>query len=135
MAYVAISIRQLSRTEPVWLISLYFSIAITIVSLTTINSGWLLPSMVDLVILSLLGIFGGVANLWLSQSYKFSEVSLVTPLKYLALVFAIIFGYLIWDEVPTLKTLSGALLVILSSVIIFRREIQLKKQVSVPRHD
>ena len=135
MAYVAISIRQLSRTEPVWLISLYFSIAITIVSLTTINSGWVLPSMVDLVILSLLGIFGGVANLWLSQSYKFSEVSLVTPLKYLALVFAIIFGYLIWDEVPTLKTLSGALLVILSSVIIFRREIQLKKQVSVPRHD
>ncbi len=135
MAYVAISIRQLSRTEPVWLISLYFSIAITIVSLTTVNSGWVLPSMVDLVILSLLGIFGGVANLWLSQSYKFSEVSLVTPLKYLALVFAIIFGYLIWDEVPTLKTLSGALLVILSSVIIFRREIQLKKQVSVPRHD
>ena len=122
MAYVAISIRQLSRTEPVWLISLYFSIAITIVSLTTVNSGWVLPSMVDLVILSLLGIFGGVANLWLSQSYK-------------ALVFAIIFGYLIWDEVPTLKTLSGALLVILSSVIIFRREIQLKKQVSVPRHD
>ena len=134
MAYVAISIRQLSRTEPVWLISL-FSIAITIISLTTINSGWVLPSMVDLVTLSLLGIFGGVANLWLSQSYKFSEVSLVTPLKYLALVFAIIFGYLIWDEVPTLKTLSGALLVILSSVIIFRREIQLKKQVSVPRHD
>ena len=84
--------------------------------------------MVDLVTLSLLGIFGGVANLWLSQSYKFSEVSLVTPLKYLALVFAIIFGYLIWDEVPTLKTLSGALLVILSSVIIFRREIQLKNK-------
>jgi len=94
-----------------------------------------MPSLEDLIILSLLGIFGGVANLWLSQSYKFSEVSLVTPLKYLALVFAIIFGYFIWDEIPTLKTISGAFLVILSSVIIFRREIQLNKQVSVPRHD
>ncbi len=136
MAYVAISIRQLSKTEPVWLISLYFSIAITIISLiTTIPSGWIMPSLNDLIILSLLGVFGGVANLWLSQSYKFSEVSLVTPLKYLALVFAIIFGYFIWDEVPTLKTLSGAILVILSSIIIFRREIQLKKQVSVQRHD
>ena len=135
MAYVAISIRQLSKTEPVWLISLYFSIAITIISLTTIPSGWVMPSLVDLIILSLLGIFGGVANLWLSQSYKFSEVSLVTPLKYLALVFAIIFGYFIWDETPTLKTISGAILVILSSLIIFRREIQLNKQVSVPRHD
>ena len=67
-----------------------------------------------------IGIFGGVANLWLSQSYKYSEVSLVTPLKYLALVFAIIFGYFIWDEIPTYKTLLGALLVIVSSIIIFR---------------
>ena len=94
-----------------------------------------MPTLNHFILLSLIGIFGGVANLWLSQSYKFSEVSLVTPLKYLALVFAIIFGYFIWDEIPTLKTISGAFLVILSSVIIFRREIQLNKQVSVPRHD
>ena len=135
MAYVAISIRQLSKTEPVWLISLYFSITITIVSLFTIPFGWILPNLRDLFILSLLGVFGGLANLWLSQSYKYSEVSLVTPLKYLTLVFAIIFGFLIWGEIPTIKTLFGALLVILSSIIIFRREIMLKKQVTVTRHE
>ena len=135
LSYVAIAIRQLSTTEPVWLISLNFSAAITIVSLFTIPYGWIMPNFKDFFLLSLIGIFGGVANLWLSQSYKFSEVSLVTPLKYLALVFAIIFGYFIWNEVPTIKTLSGALLVILSSIIIFRREIILKKQVSIPRHE
>ena len=78
---------------------------------------------------------GGLANLWLTQSYKYSEVSLVTPLKYLALVFAIIFGYFIWEEIPTTKTLIGAFLVIISSFIIFRREMYLKKQVSVTRHE
>ena len=135
MSYVAISIRQLSSTEPVWLISLYFSAAITLAGLFTIPYGWLMPNLIDLILLSLIGIFGGVANLWLSQSYKFSEVSLVTPLKYLALVFAIIFGYLIWDEIPTIKTLTGATLVIVSSIIIFRREILLKKQISTARHD
>ena len=135
MAYVAISIRQLSKTEPVWLISLYFSIAITIISLTTIPSGWIIPSLEDLIVLSLLGIFGGVANLWLSQSYKLSEVSLVTPLKYLALVFAIIFGYFIWDEVPSNKTIMGSLMVVLSSLIIFRREMILKKNLSYSRHE
>ena len=87
------------------------------------------------MLLMSIGILGGAANLWLSQSYKFSEVSLVTPLKYLALVFAIIFGYFIWNEVPSIKTLIGAFLVITSSIIIFRREIKLKKQVSIPRHD
>jgi|TARA_A100001015_G_scaffold159082_1_gene176739 drug/metabolite transporter (DMT)-like permease len=83
----------------------------------------------------MVGILGGLANLWLSQSYKFSEVSLVTPLKYLALVFAIIFGYLIWDEIPSQKTLIGSLLVILSSIIIFRREIVLNKSLSSARHE
>ena len=127
LSYVAITIRQLSTTEPVWLISFYFSLAITLLSFLTIPQGWVMPTLNHFILLSLIGIFGGVANLWLSQSYKFSEVSLVTPLKYLALVFAIIFGYFIWEEIPTFKTLIGALLVIVSTLIIFRREIYKKK--------
>tara|TARA_E500000178_G_scaffold337602_1_gene376968 strand:+ start:4 stop:855 length:852 start_codon:yes stop_codon:yes gene_type:complete len=130
LSYVAITIRQLSSTEPVWLISFYFSLSITLLSLFTIPQGWVMPSFNHFILLSLVGIFGGVANLWLSQSYKYSEVSLVTPLKYLALVFAIFFGYLIWDEVPTIKTLMGAFLVIISTLIIFRREIYKKKIIS-----
>ena len=94
-----------------------------------------MPSFIDLLLLSMIGILGGLANLWLSQSYKFSEVSLVTPLKYLALVFAIVFGYFIWDEIPTTKTIVGALLVISSSFIIFRREMVLNKKLSISRHE
>ena len=135
LSYVAIAIRQLSSTEPVWLISLNFSIVITIAGLCTLPYGWKIPSFIDFFVLSLVGLFGGIANLWLSQSYKFSEVSLVTPLKYLGLVFAIFFGYLIWGEVPSLKSLIGGLLVILSSIIIFRREIIIKKVPTIQRHD
>ena len=130
LSYVAITLRQLSSTEPVWLISLFFSIAITLLSLITVPFGWVMPSIAHFLILSLIGIFGGVSNLWLSQSYKYSEVSLVTPLKYLTLVFAIIFGYFIWDEIPTIKTLIGAFLVIISTLIIFRREIYKKKDIT-----
>ena len=135
LSYVAITIKQLSSTEPVWLISFYFSISIMIMSFFTIPSGWVFPNMIDLLLLSLLGLLGGLANLWLTQSYKFSDVSLVTPLKYLALVFAIIFGYIFWSEVPTSKTLFGSALVIISSIVIFRREIYHNKQVSIQRHE
>ena len=135
LSYVAIAIRKLSTTEPVWLISFFFSFSIAILGLLSLFQGWVMPNFLDLFLLSMVGILGGLANLWLSQSYKYSEVSLVTPLKYLALVFAIIFGYFIWSEVPTLKTLIGALLVILSSFIIFRREMILKKRLSVSRHE
>jgi len=135
LSYVAIAIRKLSSTEPVWLISFFFSFSILIFSFFSLYQQWIMPSLIDLILLSSIGILGGIANLWLSQSYKFSEVSLVSPLKYLALVFAIVFGYFIWDEIPTIKTLMGALLVILSSFIIFRRELTMKKQLSVARHD
>ena len=130
LSYVAIAIRQLSTTDPVWLISFYFSLSITLLSFLTIPYGWVMPDLKDFLILSMIGIFGGVANLWLGQSYKYSEVSLVTPLKYLALLFAIIFGYFIWNEIPTIKTLFGALLVIVSTMIIFRREIYNKKLIT-----
>ena len=135
LSYVAIAIRKLSSTEPVWLISFFFSFSIMLLSFLSFYQNWIFPSLMDLFLLSLIGILGGLANLWLSQSYKLSEVSLVTPLKYLALVFAIIFGFFIWDEVPTFKTLIGAGLVILSSFIIFRRELILKKRLSVSRHE
>ena len=135
LSYVAIAIRKLSSTEPAWLISFFFSFSIMLLSFLSFYQGWILPSLLDLFLLSMVGILGGLANLWLSQSYKYSEVSLVSPLKYLGLVFAIIFGYFIWNEIPTFKTLLGALLVIVSSIIIFRREMYLKKKLPVSRHE
>ena len=110
LSYVAIAIRQLSTTEPVWLIALNFSIVITLASLFTIPFGWVMPNIQDLVLLCMIGFLGGFANLWLSQSFKLSEVSLVSPLKYLALVFGIIFGYLIWDEIPYNKNVTWCII-------------------------
>jgi drug/metabolite transporter (DMT)-like permease len=136
MAFVTITIRKLSKTEPIWLISIFFTITISIAGLATIPMGWKVPSFQDFILLALIGITGGSANLFLTQSYKLSEVSLVAPLKYLALVFAIFFGYFIWSEIPTIKTLIGASLVVLASLIIFRREIHHKQKIpSTTRHE
>ena len=136
MAFVTITIRKLSSTEPIWLISIFFSIMILLASLITLPFGWVMPNLQDFILLVLIGITGGSANLFLTQSYKLSEVSLVAPLKYLSLIFAIVFGYLIWNEIPTTKTLVGASLVVFASLIIFRREIYHKEKIpSATRHE
>ena len=49
------------------------------------------------------------------------------------LVLAIIFGFYLFNEVPTIYTLSGAGLIVISSAIIFIREHQLKKPITLPR--
>jgi len=136
MAFVTITIRKLSTTEPIWLISIFFTITISIAGLATIPMGWKMPNFQDFILLALIGATGGSANLFLTQSYKLSEVSLVAPLKYLALVFAIFFGYFIWNEIPTIKTLIGASLVIFASLIILKREIYHKQKIpSTTRHE
>ena len=132
-ANVAISIRSLSKTEPNYLIAFYFSLLALLVGLATIIKGWIWPTPQETFLFILLGLAGGVANLLLTQSYRLADASLVSPIKYLSLVVAVVAGYLIFSEVPKTMTLFGAGLIVVSSFIIFRRESTLKKQVVAPR--
>jgi len=131
-AMVSISIRKLSETEPTYLVALYFTIFGIIASLITIPlfGAWKIPtSTFDLFILLCVGVSGGIGNLALTAAFKNAEVSIVTPLKYLSLIYAVIFGYLIWGEIPTWNTYVGAILIVISSLIILRRETVLKKNI------
>ena len=128
-ACVALSIRSLSSTEPNYRIALYFSLLSMIVGLLTLPLGWVMPNKFELFLLIFTGLVGSVANILLTVSLRYAEASLVTPTKYLNLVFAILLGYFIWSEIPKLLTLVGAGLIIISSVIIFMRESELKKKV------
>ena len=132
-ACVALSIRSLSSTEPNYRIALYFSLLSMLVGLFTLPFGWKMPNLFELFLLIFTGIIGSYANILLTMSLRISEASLVTPTKYLNLVFAIFLGYFIWGEVPKILTLIGAGLIIISSIIIFIRETQLKKQIISPR--
>tara|TARA_B100001063_G_scaffold246419_1_gene285482 strand:+ start:1289 stop:2140 length:852 start_codon:yes stop_codon:yes gene_type:complete len=135
-ACVAISVRSLSKTEANYTIAFYFTFLCTIIGLCSIFFvDWIMPSKIDLLIFIVMGLCGSIANLLLTQSYRLAEASLVTPIKYLSLVFAIFFGFFIWSEVPKILTLVGATLVILSSLIIFIRESQLKKQIISQDHE
>ena len=127
-ACVALSIRSLSSTEPNYRIALYFSLLSMIVGLLTLPFGWVMPTKFELFLLIFTGLVGSVANILLTVSLRYAEASLVTPTKYLNLVFAILLGYFIWSEIPKLLTLVGAGLIIISSVIIFMRESELKKK-------
>ena len=104
-ACVALSIRSLSSTEPNYRIALYFSLLSMIVGLLTLPFGWVMPNKFEFFLLIFTGFVGSVANILLTVSLRYAEASLVTPTKYLNLVFAILLGYFIWSEIPKLLTL------------------------------
>jgi len=134
-AQVALSIKSLSKTEPNYLIAFYFSLLSMFIGLCTLVNGWIWPTLYESVLFVILGLAGGYANILLTQSLRMADTGLVTPIKYLSLVFAATAGYFIFGESLKLTTLVGAAFIVVGTYIIFRREETLKKQVVPPRYE
>ena len=133
-AQVALSIKSLSKTEPNYLIALFLSLSM-LIGLVTIINGWIWPTLFEAFLFIILGLAGGYANILLTQSLRMADTGLVTPIKYLSLVFAATAGYFLFDESLKLTTLIGALFIVAGTYIIFKREETLKKQVVPPRYE
>jgi len=121
-ATISIAIKKLSKTEPDYLIALYFTLVLILFGLISISMGWKKIDIADIHYLIIIGLSGSIGNIFLTKSIREADISLVTPIKYLSLVFAIIAGWLIFNEIPSTLTISGAVLIILSTFVIFKRE-------------
>ena len=71
-----------------------------------------------------LGIIGSLVQYLMAQSYKYAEATILVTLRYLAIPIAVIFGYIIWGEIPTFNQIMGGLTVIGSCLLITYREIK-----------
>lgn len=124
-ALAQIYIRKLVQTEQTSAIVFYFSLTSSLLSLLTLPFGWVVPGMTEAVFLVLAGVLGGTAQIFLTSSYRFADASVIAPFDYASMLFAIVIGYVFFDEVPTGQMLLGASLVILAGIVIILRERQL----------
>jgi len=81
----------------------------------------------SLATLILLGILGSFVQYLMAQSYKYAEATILATLRYLAIPLATIFGFIIWDEIPTTKQIFGGAIVISACLLITYREMRNKK--------
>ena len=81
-----------------------------------------MPGGREAVLLVLAGLIGGLAQIFITSAYRFADASVIAPFDYASMLFAIVIGYVIFDEVPTRPMLVGAALVILAGLIIILRE-------------
>jgi len=88
---------------------------------------WQTPTLVDAILICLPGIIGGTGHLLLIMAFARSEASLLAPYFYVAIVLAVIFGWVIFSEVPDLLTFVGAGLIVASGLYIWHRERRLAK--------
>lgn len=124
-ALAQVFVRKLVNTERTAPIVFYFSITASLLSLLTFYFGWVLPTPQEAILLVLAGILGGLGQILLTTSYRFAETSVIAPFEYTSMLLALIIGYSVFDEVPTMTTIMGAGLVIAAGLIIIYREQQL----------
>lgn len=80
------------------------------------------PTPADFMLLGLLGIVALSAHFFTNRSLVLADAATVTPYQYTLLVWAMIFGWLVFNETPPLTTLIGAAFIVASGLFIFFRE-------------
>jgi drug/metabolite transporter (DMT)-like permease len=121
-ALAIIHVRRLVKTEETAAIVFYFSLTATCASLATIPLGWVMPTTQEFAFLISAGLVGGVAQIFLTTSYRFAQASTLAPFDYVSMIFALVIGYFIFSEVPTSATLIGSAIVIAAGILIIYRE-------------
>jgi drug/metabolite transporter (DMT)-like permease len=105
---------------------------LVLAGLATSSGGWVTPTPSHYVLLGLLGIVALAAHYFTNKSLILADASTVTPYQYTLLVWAMIFGWLFFDETPQATTLIGGGLIVASGLYIFFREQQLGKRAAEP---
>ncbi len=119
-----IVIRHLGKIDDPVCITFYFTVTGIAVSTAGIFiQGWQQPPLLDLALLIMVGLFGGVAQYLMTLSYQHLAVGVVAPLKYLTIVFGGSIAFLVWDEVPDLQSVFGISIIIVSGLYTLHREL------------
>ncbi|WP_276303977.1 DMT family transporter [Paracoccus salipaludis] len=121
-ALTQIFISRMVLTEKTSAVVFWFLVTASLLSLVTLPFGWVVPDAGTSGLLILAGLFGGLAQIMLTSSYRFADASLVAPFDYASMLMAIAVGWFVFNEPTSTRMLAGAAVIIAAGVAIILRE-------------
>jgi len=94
--------------------------------------GWVTPGAGGLILFFAAGIISVAALLCVNRSLKLAPASVVVPYQYSMIVWAVIFGFVVFGDVPSWATIIGAAIIIGAGLYIFLREQKLGRDDAMP---
>jgi drug/metabolite transporter (DMT)-like permease len=86
---------------------------------------WRVPDLVDLLLLAAMGMLGLVTQACYIKGMSIGDAAAMAPIDYTRLIFALLVGFVLFQEIPNAITMLGAAIVIASTLYITWREMQL----------
>ncbi len=119
-ALAMVGIRHMSATEPTRRIVFYFCLFGTLFSAVPMLWAWQMPPLEILAAMALAGTGATAAQLLLTKSYSLVPAAMVGPYTYSSVIFAAIFGWLLWGEIPGPSSFAGAALIVIAGIMTLR---------------
>ncbi len=120
MAFV--TVRALTKTEPATRIVFYFCLIATLVSSIPMFWHWRVLTVQELYYLVGAGSLATMSQICLSKAYSFAPAGKIGPANYLAIIFAGIWAWILWDEKPDIYAIWGMALIFLALMLCFPRD-------------
>lgn len=128
-AWLMILIRILTRKDKTSTVVFYFALFASLTSLPFMLFSFKMPtSFQDILYFLFIGIGGGIGQIFLTSAYRFAPASTVAPMIYTAMIWGGLFGVIFFGEPLTVPLISGAIVVVLSSLYIIHRENKVRSQ-------
>lgn len=118
-AMMVVQSRQL-RGTPDRVLVFWQTIGALIVGAILAPFGWVSPSLADLAMLSALGVISMTAHLCIARSVKLAPAAVVAPIQYSLLLWAILFGWLVFGDRPHPSMLVGAAVIVAAGLMVVR---------------
>lgn len=119
-ALAMVGIRRLSSTEPTRRIVFYFATIASLISSIPLLWAWQTPTAATLTVMAGAGFSATLGQLLLTKSYSLMPAARVGPYTYSSVIFAALFGWLLWAESPDTASLAGAALIIVAGIMTLR---------------
>ncbi len=127
-AGTVIQTRRLTQSETTSSIVFYFSLICAIAGAATLPFAWHTPTAPELAKLIMLGLLGGLAHIFLTESYRHASASLIAPFDYSSMLWALLLGWWLFGELPAPLVYVGATIVAGAGLYVIYRERQLGLQ-------
>jgi drug/metabolite transporter (DMT)-like permease len=124
-AATSTQVRAMVHYEGAATIVVYFSLITSLFALVTVPFGWLVPDPLGATALVAAGIFGGLGQVLMTQSFRYGGASMIAPFDYTSMIWALIVSLVVFNTWPSHRMLFGTAIVIGAGLFVIYRERQL----------
>jgi drug/metabolite transporter (DMT)-like permease len=124
----ALLTRRIGAQESVWASMIYAALFGTIAAGAALPFVWQPVAVGDLWRFGLIACLGTGAQLCIIRSFSITEAGIVAPFAYLGIVFATVWGAILYDQWPDRWTVTGALVIVVAGLYVWHRETQVARR-------